>query len=166
MLPPRLHVATLLLSSVVLAMPFTSAAGTDPLVVEYEGTIREVSEAPPEFVVGNRIAGRLLIDQLLVDRTDLTLSSATYESTSPAFVSGFWRSAGDGFDEVSISKDIAREGDSGLIDFFSAEDFFVVQNGSLDGAQVFSINAPGPVPVRGLPDPTRPRQPTRGAGPQ
>jgi hypothetical protein len=130
-----------LLVSLVVGLPFTSAADTDPLVVEYEGTILEVSEAPPEFVVGNRISGRLLIDRLLADGTDLTLNHATYRSSNPAFVSGFWPSAGDGFDEVSIAKDVSRQGDSGLIDLFSAEDFFVVQNGSLDGARVFSIDA-------------------------
>ncbi len=135
--------------ALTLALPFTAWAVPfdDLLVLEYEGTISAISDevpppSPQQYVVGNPISGRLLIDRgLVTPGSDPTPTHALYRSGNPAFVSGFWSSTGDGFDQVSLSKGVVRDGDRGPIDTFSAEDFYVVQNGSLDGARVFGIRA-------------------------
>lgn len=119
------------------------AAYAVPIVVEYEGQISETRDAPPEYVVGDRISGRLLIDPSAdVYVLDATASRATYRSDlSPSFVSGFWPSTGDGFDEVFMGNEILRQGDTGPIDIFSVEDWLVTPNGPLDTARVFSLDA-------------------------
>jgi hypothetical protein len=133
-----------LLLPLLLTSPFTSHAVPIPgtaILVEYEGTISEVSEAPPEYVVGDRIAGRLYIDRRFGHFGTIGLDEASYGSNSPAFVRGFWPSTGDGFDNVFIANEISRPGAATPIDVFSVEDFFVVPNGSLDGAKVLNLNA-------------------------
>jgi hypothetical protein len=132
----------------LLALPFTAAGvervsgGPDLVVVDYEGTISEVFEAPPQYVVGDRIKGRLLIDrQLAQRRSDSNPNQAAYTSFDPTFVSGFWPSRGDGFDRVDLSDEQSIQGIERPIDGFSVEDWSVSEGGSLDGARVFSLNA-------------------------
>jgi hypothetical protein len=133
---------------VLLALPFTAAGvervsgGADLVVVDYEGTISEVFEAPPQYVVGDRIKGRLLIDRQLAQlRSDSSPNQAAYTSGSPDFVTGFWRRGGDGFDEVSLGKDVSVEGADKPFDYFSVEDWIVIPNASLDSASVFTVSA-------------------------
>jgi hypothetical protein len=111
------------------------------LVIDYEGTIFEVSEAP-EYAVGESLAGRLIVD--LSVRHDFysgSGNSRTYTSSDPAFVRGFWIGGGDGFDEVFVGDEIARTADERPVDLFSVEDLWVSRNGSLDGARRFNLNA-------------------------
>jgi hypothetical protein len=129
-----------------LALPFTAAATepteTEPLVVEYSGSIFEVSEAPPEYIVGHSISGRLLIDRS-VSHPDLdpTPSAAFYRSDDENFVGDFWGRHGDGFDVVSITDEGSVFGISKPMDFLTIEDWFVTENASLDGAQIFGLHA-------------------------
>lgn len=141
-----------LLLPLCLTLPVATAAADspvvepDPLVVEYEGRITEVSEdpaAPAEYVVGNSISGRLFIDRSVPRRAiDFGVDEVSYRSDAhPSFVSGFWPSVGDGFDRVSMANDIERPGIQGLLDRFSVEDWLVGRNASLDSAQVFHVEA-------------------------
>ena len=139
---------SVLLLPLFLALPFTAAGvervsgGADLVVVDYEGTISEVFEAPPQYVVGDRIKGRLSIDrQLAQRRSDSSPNQAAYTSFNPAFVSGFWPSSGDGFDRVGLSDEQSIPGIERPIDGFSVEDWSVSEGGSLDGARVFSLGA-------------------------
>jgi len=132
----------------LLVLPLTAAGvervgrGADLVVVDYEGTISDVFEAPPQYVVGDRIKGRLFIDrQLGQSRSDGGPNQVAYASFNPAFVSGFWPSSGDGFDGVDLSDEQSIPGIERPIDGFSVEDWSVPQGGSLDGARVFSLNA-------------------------
>lgn len=125
----------------LFALPFTTAYAV-PLIVDYEGTISEVSDAPPEYVVGNRIAGRLLIDPSVPWYiSDPSPNGASYFSDDPSFVSGFWPSSGDGFDRVFVGDEIVRDGGNGPIDVFGVADWLVGTNASQDGGRQFSISA-------------------------
>jgi len=124
----------------VLSLPF--AADAVPLVIDYEGTISEVSDAPSEYIVGDRIAGRLLIDPSVSWYIpEPAPDRANYYSDDPDFVRGFWRPGGDGFDRVSIANEIMRTGADRPVDIFSVQDIYVTQGGSGDGAQRFNLNA-------------------------
>ena len=132
----------ILLVPFFLALPFTAAAQRVPIhAIGYEGTILEVSNAPAEYAVGDRIAGQLLIDRRVGWGGTLGLNEASYGSQSPAFVSGFWPSAGDGFDNVFIANDVLREGGEGPIDILSVSDWLVGTNASQDSGREFSISA-------------------------
>ena len=130
----------LLLLPLLLTVPFC-ASGADLITLEYEGTITEVLDAPPQYVVGDRIAGRLLIDRQLARARVDSPGAVTYESDNPDFVRGFWRPGGDGFDRVFFGDERSITGIDKTIDVFSAEDWLVSQNGSLDGASVFGLHA-------------------------
>ena len=131
----------LLLPLVLFAAPAAAGGDDDLISVEYAGTITEVLDAPAQYHVGDRNSGRLLIDpQLSRTRTE-TPGQTTYVATDPAFVSGFWNSSGDAFDRVFVGNEVARAGTDKAVDIFSVEDWFVVQNGSLDGARVFNVGA-------------------------
>jgi hypothetical protein len=144
-----------LLLSVVLTLPLTAYADgfVDPLpadfpipasslVVDYEGTVFEVSEGPPGYAVGDRIAGRLLVDLSAVVGSDRGPNARHYSSTDPSeFVTGFWIRGGDGEDGVSIANDLLREGDDRPVDRFSVSDEYIITNGSGDGAMTFGLNA-------------------------
>jgi hypothetical protein len=111
------------------------------LVIDYKGTIFDVSEAP-EYAVGDSIAGRLLVDlSIPFDYDPGSSNSRTYSSSNPDFVKGFWIGGGDGFDELFIGNELARTGDDKLVDIFGVEDLWVSRNGSLDGARRFNLNA-------------------------
>jgi len=132
----------------LLALPFTAVgvertgSGADLVAVEYEGTITEVFEAPAQYVVGDRIKGRLLVDRRLAQlRSDSSPNQATYTSSSPDFVTGFWRRGGDGFDRVSLGKNLSVVGADKPFDSFSVEDWLVIPNASLDSASVFGVSA-------------------------
>jgi hypothetical protein len=143
-----------ILLPVLLTLPFTAYADglIDPLpadepipenslVIDYEGTIFEVSDAPPEYAVGDRIAGRLLVDLSVPVHSRSSPTSRTYESISTDFVRGFWISGGDGEDSVSIANEQVRLGDDRPVDTFSVRDEYIVTNGSGDGAMTFSLHA-------------------------
>jgi len=139
---------SLLLLPLLLVLPFTAAgverarAGADLVAVEYEGTITEVFEAPPQYVVGDRIKGRLFVDRRLAQpRSDSSPNRVTYISFDPAFVGDFWPSSGDGFDRVDVSDEQSIPGIERPIDGFSVEDWSVSEGGSLDGARVFTLSA-------------------------
>ena len=124
----------------LLALPFTAVgvertgSGADLVAVEYEGTITEVFEAPPQYVVGDRIKGRLFVDRRLAQpRSDSSPNRVTYISFDPAFVGDFWPSSGDGFDRVDVSDEQSIPGIERPIDGFSVEDWSVSEGGSLDG---------------------------------
>jgi hypothetical protein len=127
-----------------LTLPFTAHAipiAGNRVVIEYEGTITQVQDRP-EYTVGDRIAGRLFID-LGIEHFRQTNGSpigTIYESGSPAFVSGFRRSLGDGFDTVALANDVSRPG-SGMFDHFGIEDLLVGHLAPLDHARTFSLNA-------------------------
>ena len=111
------------------------------LVIEYQGTISAVSDAP-EYGVGDRISGRLLVDLTVPWHASAgSGNSRTYGSGDPDFVRGFWIPGGDGFDRVSISDERVRAGDDKPVDIFSIEDLWVARNGSLDAARRFELNA-------------------------
>jgi hypothetical protein len=137
---------SVLLLPLLLALPVTAAAtervgaGADLVVVEYEGTITEVFEAPAQYVAGDRIKGRLLIDRQLAQLRLDSPGSATYVSDDPEFVTGFWRRGGDGFDRVFVGDQLSIQGIDKPIDVFSAEDWLVSQNASLDSASVFGLD--------------------------
>jgi len=141
----------------LLVVPFADASATDgfvgfpipddaiplsSIVIEYAGRVSAVSDAP-EYSVGDRLAGRLLID-LSVPwsiNPDTPPNQRTYTSADPAFVRGFWIPGGDGFDTVFVGNDVARPGDDRPADIFGVRDLYVVQNGSLDGARRFNLTA-------------------------
>ncbi len=139
---------------VLLTLPFTAYADglVDPLpadepvpenslVIDYEGTIFEVSDAPPEYAVGDRIAGRLLVDLSVPVHSRSSPTSRIYESISTDFVRGFWISGGDGEDSVFIANEQVRQGDDRPVDTFSVEDEFITTGGSGDGAMTFGLHA-------------------------
>jgi hypothetical protein len=137
---------------ILLTLPFTAYADGSPLpadepipentlVVDYEGTIFEVSDAPPEYAVGDRIAGRLLVDLSVPVHSRSAPSSRTYESISTNFVRGFWMPGRDGEDSVTIANEQVRQGDDRAVDTFSVRDQFIITNGSGDGAMTFSLHA-------------------------
>jgi hypothetical protein len=130
----------LLLPFLLLASPFSVYAV--PLIIDYEGTVAEVSDAPAGYVVGSRIAGRLLIDPLVPWYIPEPASNqASYHSDDPDFVRGFWMPGGDGFDRVFIGNEIVRMGTDRAVDIFAVQDVYVVEGGSGDGARTFSLNA-------------------------
>jgi hypothetical protein len=132
-----------LLIPLLVSLPFTAHAVPIPgtaILVEYEGKITTVNEAP-EYRVGDSISGRLFIDPGAGVYSTVGLNEATYESDSIEFVTGFWPMFGDGFDRVFIGNEVSRAGSARPIDVFTVEDWLVSTNGSLDGAQVFTLNA-------------------------
>ena len=144
---------TLLL--ILLTVPFTAYADgfvADPLpadypipanslVIDYEGTIFEVSEAP-EYTVGDSIAGRLLVDLSAVVGADSGPNTRRYSSIDASeFVTGFWIRGGDGEDGVSVANELLREGDDRPVDRFSVSDEYIITNGSGDSAMTFGLNA-------------------------
>jgi len=68
-------------------------------------------------------------------------NEATYRSGSPAFVSGFFPSVGDGFDRVFIGNEVVREGFTRPMDLFGVEDWLVVEGASQDSGRQFSLSA-------------------------
>ena len=148
-----------LLISVLVTLPFTAYADgfIDPLpadypipanslVVDYEGTVFEVSDGVADYAdyaVGDGIAGRLIVDLSSgVDSRSGPNRRSYGSSIDPSgFVRGFWIPGGDGEDGVFIANDLLREGDDGPVDIFSVSDEYIVTNGSGDGAMVFSLNA-------------------------
>jgi hypothetical protein len=131
---------------VLLTLPLTSHAvpiTENALVVDYEGTISDVRETPAEYTVGDRIAGRLLIDPrvpwYLPEPQPPT--QAGYFSDDPDFVRGFWQRGGDGFDRLFIANEVPRDGADRLIDVFSVDDVYVSGGGSGDGARRFTLTA-------------------------
>jgi hypothetical protein len=132
-----------LLVPLLLTLPFTIHAVPIPgtaILVEYEGRITQVSEAP-DYAVGDAIAGRLFIDPGVGTFGTIGADEATYGSDNTQFVTGFWPTFGDGFDRVFIGNEVSRPGSTRPIDVFTVEDWFVATNGSLDGARVFTVNA-------------------------
>ena len=132
-----------LLVSLLLPLPFAAHAVPIPgtvILVEYEGTVTEVRDRP-EYTVGDRIAGRLFIDRRSGFFGRVGPDESTYESASPAFVSGFWPSTGDGFDSVSLFNEVSLPGGSGPFDRFSIEDLLVGHLAPLDHAQTFFLRA-------------------------
>src|SRR6185436_9116896 len=86
----------------------------------------EVFEAPPQYVVGDRIKGRLFVDRRLAQpRSDSSPNRVTYISFDPAFVGDFWPSSGDGFDRVDVSDEQSIPGIERPI----------------DGSRVFTLSA-------------------------
>lgn len=130
-----------LLLSLALAVPLTTAAQTPSFrAVGYEGTILEVSDAPPGYAVGDRIAGQLLINQHHQSGGMIGPYEATYDARSPAFVSGFWPSSGEAFDRVFIASDVSSEGGEDLIDIVDISDWLVAPGASQESGQQFSLS--------------------------
>jgi len=132
-----------LLLPLLLTLPFAAYAVPIPgtaILVEYEGRVTEVSEAP-NYAVGDSISGRLFIDQGLGSFGTIGPNEATYGSDNTEFVTGFWPIFGDGFDRVFIGNEVSRPSSTRPIDVFTVEDWFVLTNASLDSAQVFTVNA-------------------------
>jgi hypothetical protein len=122
-------------------LPADHPIPANSLVIDYEGTIFEVSDAP-EYDVGDTLAGRLIVDlSVRHDYYPASGNGRTYTSGDPAFVRGFWIAGGDGFDEVFVGDEIARTPDERPVDLFSVEDLWVARNGSLDGARRFNLHA-------------------------
>lgn len=128
--------------AVALVLPVVGLRA-EPIVVDYDGTITEVVDAPDGYAVGDHISGRLLIDPS-VGFTDIdpTPNQAQYRSSSPAFVSGFFPSFGTPADEVDIGNDVVGiPGIDGPIDSFGVQDWFVPDSGSFDAGSVITVGA-------------------------
>jgi hypothetical protein len=148
-----------LLIPVLVTLPFAAYADgfIDPLpadypipasslVIDYEGTVFEVSDGVADYAdyaVGDGIAGRLVVDLSAgVDSRSAPNRRSYLSSSDPSgFVRGFWIPGGDGEDGVFIANDLLREGDDRPVDIFSVSDEYIVTGGSGDGAMVFSLNA-------------------------
>jgi hypothetical protein len=133
----------ILLVPLLLTLPFAAYAVPIPgtaILVEYEGRVTDV-RAAPDYAVGDPISGRLFIDQGLGSFGTIGPNEATYGSDHTEFVTGFWPTFGDGFDRVFIGNEVSRPGSTRPIDVFIVEDWFVSRHATLDGAQVFAVNA-------------------------
>jgi hypothetical protein len=138
--------------AVALVLPVVGLRA-EPIVVDYDGTITEVVDAPDGYAVGDHISGRLLIDPS-VGFTDIdpTPNQAQYRSSSPAFVSGFFPSFGTPADEVDVGDEVVGiAGIDGPIDSFGVQDWRVPDSGSFDAGSVITVGAR----LRGLLDSTR-----------